>query len=263
MSIYFTLFVSYYYIFNAKKDVAEVLTKSIRNKLMIMDYRDAIISLDENSKNYFSKIIFLNNELKEEFNIGDLNQNYEIFLNIKINLFQDSLNKNKFGTLIFYFSPIGYIPFILITLIIEIIIFIFLYHRSISKIEKELSLKKMEYITTISQQVAHDIRSPLSALNILINEKIEISNDYKVLIQQVIDRINQIANDLLSESKINKKSLTKLENSKILHSSELSSLKNVINEIIIEKKILFSDYEFEFRNYNDCTIKKSDILEFK
>lgn len=50
-------------------------------------------------------------------------------------------------------------------------------------------------------QVAHDIRSPLSALRILTNKMRGPSLDYRELLDGVVQRIESIANDLLQENR--------------------------------------------------------------
>lgn len=51
---------------------------------------------------------------------------------------------------------------------------------------------------SIARQVAHDIRSPIGALDIVINLATKIPEDHKSLALQSISRIKQIASDLLS-----------------------------------------------------------------
>jgi signal transduction histidine kinase len=53
----------------------------------------------------------------------------------------------------------------------------------------------------ISIQVAHDIRSPLSALNMVSSTLIEVSEEKRLLIRQAIERVNDIANELLQKAK--------------------------------------------------------------
>lgn len=50
----------------------------------------------------------------------------------------------------------------------------------------------------IATQVAHDIRSPLAALNLLVRDSDSLSSDNAALVRGAIERINSIAADLLS-----------------------------------------------------------------
>lgn len=64
--------------------------------------------------------------------------------------------------------------------------------------------QKLEHETAIAQmakQVAHDIRGPLSALQVLARKEGVIANQYLELFQQGASRIRQVADDLLRSAK--------------------------------------------------------------
>lgn len=67
--------------------------------------------------------------------------------------------------------------------------------------EEKQRLEGLAIFASVAKQVAHDIRSPLSALNMLIGHYKNIPEEQKEIIQQVVLRINGIADDLLNESK--------------------------------------------------------------
>ena len=64
--------------------------------------------------------------------------------------------------------------------------------------EKEFQNKSNQLIANLSKKVAHDIRTPISTLN-LISSKIA-DQDIKKLQQAVVNQINLIAEDLLNTS---------------------------------------------------------------
>lgn len=66
---------------------------------------------------------------------------------------------------------------------------------------KDIRQEAQTKMNRLAQQVAHDIRSPLSALNMFIGYDKNIPLEQKEIIQQVVLRINGIADDLLNESK--------------------------------------------------------------
>ena len=71
------------------------------------------------------------------------------------------------------------------------------YHQKISKIEKDNADWKLQ----ITKQVAHDIRSPLAALKMAVEEIEQMPEDYRNMIRGSVQRINDIANNLLSTHK--------------------------------------------------------------
>jgi len=61
----------------------------------------------------------------------------------------------------------------------------------------QADVKVHEAVNLISRQVAHDIRSPLSALNIITQQITNLNLDQKEIISASLKRINEISNDLL------------------------------------------------------------------
>lgn len=101
---------------------------------------------------------------------------------------------------------------------------------------KEIERSKLFF--DITRQVSHDIRSPLAALNMTVNGMSEnLPEEKKVVIKNSIERINDIANDLLRRSK------QPLYSEKPEHAASKNlnhePILSTINSIVIEKKIQF------------------------
>ena len=98
----------------------------------------------------------------------------------------------------------------------------------------------------IARQVAHDIRSPLSALNIVASTLHDVPESKRKLIGNAISRINQIANDLLakgqvadlpqSEMVIQDKSAVKRKPAK-----GITELKYALESLLSKKQIQYSE----------------------
>lgn len=101
----------------------------------------------------------------------------------------------------------------------------------------------------ISRQVAHDIRSPLTALNILLNETTTPNEiiENSTIISSAVKRINTIANDLLKTSEIN------IFNKK--SDDTLIELNSVTSHLLEEKKV-------EFRHLSSLKIKFTSSSSF-
>lgn len=102
-------------------------------------------------------------------------------------------------------------------------------------------LKKTE-ILKISTQVAHDIRSPLAAINVAISDVSFIPENKRVMIRNASQRINEIANNLLLQAKSNIPELNQ-NNDDIKVYSELVFV--VLENIITEKR-----YEYNKEKIN-------------
>lgn len=61
--------------------------------------------------------------------------------------------------------------------------------------------EKQKAVSLIAAQVSHDIRSPLSALNMVVSALKEVPEEKRIIIRNAAQRINDIANSLLKQSK--------------------------------------------------------------
>ena len=67
--------------------------------------------------------------------------------------------------------------------------------------EKMRSVQMNDAIVTLASQVAHDVRSPLAALNMVLGFSTELPEEKRLLMRNAIQRINDIANSLLNKNK--------------------------------------------------------------
>lgn len=122
------------------------------------------------------------------------------------------------------------------------------------KDEKEKAAKESKFraIATLASQVAHDIRSPLSALSMIIGQLSQIPEDKRILVRSAVNRINDIANSLLEKSKEARSATeTSKEKSNIekkKFSNTADDLKKsehfispLLESIVSEKRIQFRD----------------------
>lgn len=75
--------------------------------------------------------------------------------------------------------------------------------RALAEEIKQLKLKETQIVSDIAKQVTHDIRSPISALNLVIGSSKEIAEPKRNLLLEAVKRVNDIADDLLSRSRKN------------------------------------------------------------
>lgn len=85
-------------------------------------------------------------------------------------------------------------------------------------------------IGEISSAVAHDLRSPIAALNIVNQLAVNLEDDEKTLLNSAVERISRIANDLLNKYKEADSATTRSG----------SSVREVISSTV-NQKILISD----------------------
>jgi signal transduction histidine kinase len=73
--------------------------------------------------------------------------------------------------------------------------------RFIEILSKQNEILKKTEILKISEQVAHDIRSPLAAISMVISDVSSIPENKRLIIKNASIRIHDIANNLLFRSK--------------------------------------------------------------
>ncbi|OFZ19595.1 MAG: hypothetical protein A2Z20_06485 [Bdellovibrionales bacterium RBG_16_40_8] len=104
----------------------------------------------------------------------------------------------------------------------------------------------------IAAQVAHDIRSPLTALGVIERELSSLPEEVRVLLRQSINRIRDIANELVAHNKKNTHVLTQKNELDDTRSQTL--LSSVIESITSEKRLTFRHkVDIEIRSDFDST----------
>lgn len=76
-----------------------------------------------------------------------------------------------------------------------------LLHQLTLEFNRAKSMSELALIGKIASQVAHDIRSPLAALDVAISSTDSMPEDKRVMVRAAITRIRDIANDLTAKSK--------------------------------------------------------------
>lgn len=186
-----------------------------------------------------------------------MGHNFKIDQSIRISKDGPQYTRIGFSDYVYQFSESGILVYILVSsylpyvvtigfafyLIILFLIFGYFVRRESTIIEKIKNDRELESIKlkmeldkkflNLSLQVAHDIRSPLAAMNI-VNSQItnsgNESNDLKNILNISIQRINDISNDLLKQFKStnDKPTLTKTQ------------IFQLVEDIVTEKNILLT-----------------------
>ena len=113
-------------------------------------------------------------------------------------------------------------------------------HREIISLQKEKAYYEVK--KNIAEQVAHDIRSPLAAINTAVSDVTSIPENKRIMIRNAAKRINDIANNLLSDSKNN---FFDPQDSNVNNSDYPELIFVVLDNIVAEKR-----YEYYQTNIN-------------
>lgn len=123
-----------------------------------------------------------------------------------------------------------------------------------------IEYEKAQEAKKVAKQVAHDIRSPLSALDMLVKDMGDIPENKRVLIRSSVNRIHDIANDLLRKNESRPRE-TKIK--KYLISALLESIISEKRVLIRDKSNISIEADFDakayglFANINSIEFKRS------
>jgi signal transduction histidine kinase len=104
------------------------------------------------------------------------------------------------NSLIFYFT-LAILVLVLLLGSLSCLIF-----NNIKKLETEILTKEKE-LKSVTAQVAHDIRSPLAALEVFSNTVDQVPDSEKAMLKEAVSRIKDISHDLMIEYKPKKSGL--------------------------------------------------------
>ncbi len=112
------------------------------------------------------------------------------------------------------------------------------------KNENEIFLARQ--LSELAQQVSHDIRSPLSALNMMLMDLKELPEQKRVIVRSALQRINDISNSLLEKCKgqavIGSTQSSPSPAAGIsVEATEVVLLSSLLDELLSEKRIQFRE----------------------
>jgi signal transduction histidine kinase len=103
-----------------------------------------------------------------------------------------------------------------------------LIYSIVKRIEVLETTAKSEGKSDLALQLAHDIRSPLNSLNMMLPVLNEISEDQRLIVRSAIGQIQEIANDLVINYK---------RNTMVYDAFQSYLMMTLLGQIIVEKRI--------------------------
>lgn len=228
-------------VYRNKSSLALSLTEALSNPLLVKDYRRVTEVLSTASKNEFIKIDVKDYSSSKSIDIIHEQKTFPI-KNIVVPIYFDSEGNTKIGEAVFSYKLFSLVFETFLSWLFLLVISSFWIYQfrknTIKSYEKEIELTLARRFSDMSRKVAHDIRSPLSALNMLVGHYKSIPEEQKEIIQQVILRINGIADDLLNDTQ--KKSFSIPTSTGAAQEEKsyqiIPAIKNLVNEKNLEVK---------------------------
>jgi signal transduction histidine kinase len=108
---------------------------------------------------------------------------------------------------------------------------------------RQAETAKSVALAQLAQQVAHDIRSPIAALETISNRQLATQIMDIDVLKSSIKRLSEITSDLQGEDLLKTHSLRKIRPERLINTPARHNLQAMIQEILSEKRTEFAAYE--------------------
>lgn len=219
-----------------KIELGKAIALSIERDLEVGDLRAAILNLERSAKGNFSGLQYVRifpNSIREVFHLGATREGLRH--GVIVYKLRPLERDEREGELRFYYDFFEESAvFALLIIPAFAVLGWFLLRRASERFQNELALKsaakQAEEKAQFAAQIAHDIRSPLAAINAAERDFSYLPEDTRILLKSATSRIIDIANHLL---RIEASSILRDEPEKIVTPTLLTE---VIDSILSEKR---------------------------
>jgi signal transduction histidine kinase len=192
------------------KNEAAIQATSMIKRTVARDFREVVYTLNEAELNYFSAVIYFNQDGERLFSLPaalDLQTINQPSLwsrlansRIETNLYFDPEKKNKIGSVVYVFNRFSHMPWAFAIWLLFILGTIPVIRESRQRLTKnyvrDVKLREESIRADLAQRVRHDIRSPLGALKIATQDLSPLSDRQAAIIRKATERIHEIASEL-------------------------------------------------------------------
>ncbi len=223
------------------------LAAAFRNDLLMGDTRKAMLELPKTISGDFIGVKWIPAGLSQAFSIPeDIDFTTSLIYNKSIvPIYFDEDKTKKGGDLAFYYYRWMPIVWALSAWSLLFILSIPVWLRERRKIVREyaLSLKAEinESRANLAAQVAHDIRSPLVALDAALKNTSQLPEKQRVIVRHAVNRIRDIANNLLDKNRQQPGPASTATAAGVIAGEPLANhlLSSLIDPVITEKRLQF------------------------
>lgn len=184
-----------------KSSSADQIANSVRHSLISQDVRGALMILNASSLQSFSSVKVDDHIGRNSYVVSSSVPAPRFSYSFRKNVYFDSTNSSIAAEMIFYY------PFLLgqwlifsLSLLYAVLALFFYRRTSVSLAFHWMATVKIaaaEAKEHLATQVAHDIRSPLATLEVVLKDADQLPDDQRTLVRNASNRIREIANDLL------------------------------------------------------------------
>jgi len=231
-------------IYQIKCSIAKIAMAQAEQDLLKGDIRKAMIGANLSLAPHFSYLTVFDQNHVPLFSVPPIVPEHKFLASFEFEIKPQGF-QTTVGSARFFFDISKAIFGACCFLAIVFLIFYFLSVRAkknlLQRHFEAIQSERSNALLELATQVSHDIRSPLSAINMAINGIGSIPDDRRDLIQSSIQRINAIANDLLNQYRGPNYLPTEHPSPKNEVSTNPTFIAGLLSEIYNEKKMIFSD----------------------
>ena len=259
-----------------KGKLAEQLSSAFRFSILSGDTRQVMYDMSDSVTKNFSSMRWRPVSGQGAFSIpsGTKEINRFLYSFASIAICFDEKERVVAGNLDFYYNRW---PLIAIACILWALIFTgswFLTGTERRRIVREyntgIELQVKESQVVLAAQVAHDIRSPLAALDAALNKTDQLPEKQRVMVRHAVNRIRDIANNLLEKNRQQVKAapVTESAAAAIGEPQEVRLLSSLIDPVITEKRLQFEsksgvNIDFELTRESYGLFARIQPVEFR
>lgn len=219
-----------------KNNIADATISLIRENYLVTDFRSIARDIEKVKSNNFSKVIIYDKNNKMIINTNG----EDSFLNVKIkkNIWADKDLSHLKGKVVFFMGIdhlfLISLKILLGTVLVTAPIFIVIINTITKRQAQLIENENSKYLAKVTTQMSHDIRSPIATLHHLSEKFKDLAGEDFKLLKSSLERIDEIANGHLNDSR-----------GTFLQVLKENNLSELITELSNEKRIEFPSLSIE------------------
>lgn len=228
----------------SKQRLAEQFSEAFRTPLMAGDNRQVMLDMARPVSMDFIGFTWKPQNPDGAFAVPDGlgSPNRLIFQPAKIAVYFDENRRTKAGDLEFYYNRWAPVPAALTAWLFLVLLSITAGYREKKRMLREYSLSLESGINearaNIAAQVAHDIRSPLVALDAALENTSVLPEKQRTVVRHSLNRIRDVANTLLERNRTQQG--TAAANPDTGERLEVRLLSSLIDQVVAEKRMQYA-----------------------